>query len=103
MKRGVQQIAVKKHSSFILGGRLTLIKAWKRKFYGENVPNTRKDDVRQWWRTVNAMSGRTYSQSCFTLERDGVGLSEGELAQSLNQYFATVTADIPPLDTLCLL
>ena len=48
------------------------------------------------------MSGRTYSQSCFTLEGDGVALSEGEVAESLNQYFATVSADIPPLDTSCL-
>ncbi|CAH3166426.1 unnamed protein product, partial [Porites evermanni] len=67
------------------------------KFYEEKVRNTRKDDVRQWWRTVNVLSGRTYSQSCFTLERDGVVLSEGELAESLNQYYATVAADIPPL------
>jgi len=74
----------------------------KRKFYEEKVRNTRKDDVRQWWRTVSVMSERTYSQSCFTLERDGVELSEGELAESLNQYFATVAADIPPLDTSCL-
>ena len=78
------------------------IKARKRKFYEEKVRNTRKDDVRQWWRTINAMSGRAYSQYCFTLERDGVVLSEGELAESLNQYFATVAADIPPLDTACL-
>ena len=48
------------------------------------------------------MSGRTNSQSCFTLEPDDVALSEGELAESLNQYFATVAADIPPLDTSCL-
>ncbi len=48
------------------------------------------------------MSGRTYSQSCFTLEGDGVALSEGEVAESLNQYFVTVSTDIPPLDTSCL-
>ena len=48
------------------------------------------------------MSGRTNSQSCFTLERNGFALSEAELAESLNQYFATVAADIPPLDTSCL-
>ena len=47
------------------------------------------------------MLGRTSSQSCFTLERHGVALSGGELAESLNQYFATVAADIPPLDTSC--
>lgn len=80
----------------------TEIKARKRKFYEEKVRNTLKNDVRQWWRTVNVMSGRTYSQSCLTLERDGVALSEGDLAESLNQYFATVAADITPLDTSCL-
>ena len=80
----------------------TEIKASKRKFYEEKVRNTLKNDVRQWWRTVNVMSGRTYSQSCFTLERDGVALSEGDLAESLNQYFATAAADITPLDTSCL-
>ena len=47
------------------------------------------------------MSGRNYGQSCFNLERDGVALLEGELAESLNQYFATVAADIPPVDTSC--
>ena len=77
----------------------TEIKARRRKFYEEKVRNTRKDDVRQWWRTVHVMSGRTYSQYCFTLEREGVALSEGELAESLNQYLPTVAADIPPLDT----
>ena len=85
------------------------IKTRKRKFYEEKVWNTRKDDVRQWWRTVNVMSGRTNSQSCFTLEPDDVALSEGELAESLNQYFATVAAHDTwqlhmtyPLDTSCL-
>ena len=60
------------------------IEARKRKFYEEKVRNTRKDDVRQWWRTVNVMSGKTDSQSFFTLERDAVALSEGELAKSFN-------------------
>ena len=78
------------------------LKTRKRTFYEEKVRNTRKDDVRQWWRIVNVMSGRTTSQSYFTLERDGFALSEAELAESLNQYFATVAADIPPLDTSCL-
>lgn len=57
----------------------TEIKARRWKFYEEKVRNTRKDDVRQWWRTVHVMSGRTYSQYCFTLEREGVALSEGDL------------------------
>ena len=77
------------------------LKKGRGNFFEEKVRNTRKDDVRQWWRNVNVMSGRNYSQSCFNLERDGVALLEGELAESLNQYFATVAADIPPLDTSC--
>ena len=52
----------------------------KKNFYAEKVRNTGKDDVRQWWSTVNAMSGRSRSSSQFTLERDGVVLSESELA-----------------------
>ena len=71
----------------------------KKNFYAEKVRNTRKDDVRQWWRTVNAMFGRSRSSSQFTLERDGVPvLSESELAACLNHYFANVARDIPPLD-----
>ena len=54
-------------------------------------------------RPVDVMSGRTNRQSSFTLESDGIALLEGELAESLNQHFATVAADIPPLDTSCLL
>ena len=33
--------------------------------------NLRKDDVRQWWHTINTMSGRAKSQPQFTIERDG--------------------------------
>ena len=44
------------------------------------------------------MSGRSRSCSQFTLERDGVVLSESELAACLNHYFANVARDIPPLD-----
>ncbi len=58
----------------------------------------RKDDVRQWWHTINTMSGRAKSQPQFTIERDGQLLSEGELAESLNDYFVSVANDIPPLD-----
>ena len=51
----------------------------KKNFYAEKVQNTRKDDACQWWRTVNTMSGCFRSSSQFTLERDGVVLSESEL------------------------
>ena len=53
----------------------------KKNLYAEKVRNTRKDDVRQWWRTVNTMSGRSKSFSQSTLERDGVVLSESEITE----------------------
>ena len=71
----------------------------KKNFYAEKkVRNTRKDDVRQWWHIINAMSWRSRSSSQFTLERNGVVLSESELAACLNHYLANVARDIPPLD-----
>lgn len=65
--------------------------------------STRKDDVRRWWRTVNAMSGRFGGSSQFTLERDGVVLPETELAECLNHYLENEARDIPPLGMSSLL
>ncbi len=74
------------------------IKTRKSNFYTQKIHNLRKDDVRQWWHTINTMSGRAKSQPQFTIERDGQLLSEGKLAESLNDYFVSVANDIPPLD-----
>ena len=74
------------------------IKTRKNNFYTQKIHNLRKDDVRQWWHTINTMSGRAKSQPQFTIEGDGQLLSEGELAESLNDYFVCVASDIPPLD-----
>ena len=61
------------------------IKIRKNNFYTQKIHNLRKDDVRQWWHTINTMSGRAKSQPQFTTE-------------SLNDYFVSVASDIPPLD-----
>ena len=85
------------------------IKARKRKFYEEKVRNTRRDDFRQWWRTVNVMSGRTYSQSCFTLEarrRCPVGRRTSWVSKSVLRnrscWYSTTWYVMPPIIfTIC--
>ena len=46
------------------------IKTRKNNFYFQKIHNLRKDDVRQWWHTINTMSGRAKSQPQLTIERD---------------------------------
>jgi hypothetical protein len=47
---------------------------------------------------INTTSGQAKSQPQFTIERDRQLLLEGELVESLNDYFVSVRSDIPPLD-----
>ena len=44
------------------------------------------------------MSGRSRKNTRFSLERDGKILSDSELLNSLNSFYTSVNADIPPLD-----
>ena len=44
------------------------------------------------------MSGQSHKGTKFTFEKDGVLLSDQELANSLNTFYISVNADIPPLD-----
>jgi hypothetical protein len=60
--------------------------AKKNNFYTQKIHYLRKDDIRQWWHTINTMSGRGKSQPQITIERDGQLLSEGELLESLYDY-----------------
>ena len=44
------------------------------------------------------MSGRSEKSRHLLLERDGKTLSDPELANALNNFFTSVSSDIPPLD-----
>ena len=66
------------------------------------MQHLKKDDCRKWWSVVNAMSGRSRKDRQFSLQRDGVPLTQQELADSLNAFYASVNADIPPLDVATL-
>ena len=78
--------------------RLKSIK--KNNFYTKKIQNLKKGDVRQWWHIIDTMSGQKKNQCQFTIERDGHLLSEGDLVESLNEFFVSVASDIPPLDIL---
>ena len=59
----------------------------------------KKEDFRKWWKIVNHMSGGSEkSNSTFTLERNGQPLSQIDLANTLNDFFVSVSADIPQLN-----
>lgn len=45
------------------------------------------------------MSGRSEKPSLISLERDGKIMSQQELVNSLNRFYVSVNADIPPLDS----
>ena len=72
--------------------------AREKKFYAEKVKKLLTNDCRGWWKLINTMSGRSKSKSNFSLQRDGKQLTDNELANSLNMFFVSVNADIPPLN-----
>ena len=74
------------------------IKTRKNNFYTQKIQNVRKDNARQWWRTINTMSGRVKSQPQSAIERDGQLLRNEELVEVLNDYFVSVASNIPALN-----
>ena len=70
----------------------------KKSFYKSKVKYLKKDDCHKWWNIINQMSGRSAKPSFFLLERDGKIMCQQELVNSLNQFYVSVHADIPPLD-----
>jgi hypothetical protein len=70
----------------------------KKSFYKNKVKYLCKDDCRKWWNIVNKMSGRSERSTNFLLERDGKTMNEHELVKSLNEFYVSVNADIPPLE-----
>ena len=71
----------------------------KRTFYNTKFKSLKKEDCCKWWKTVNHMSsGSEKSNSTFTLERNGQPLSQVDLVNTLNDFFVSVSADIPQLN-----
>ena len=68
-------------------------------FYKNKVQRLKNDDCRKWWNIINTMSGRSVKPSFFSIVRDGKTMSQQELVNSLNQFYVSVNADIPPLDS----
>ena len=55
-------------------------------------------DSRTWWRTINKMSGKSNKSKSFSLECNGEKLNDEQLATTLNEFYASVNADIPTLN-----
>ena len=70
----------------------------KKSFYAEKVKNLKNTDPRKWWNLVNRLSGKSSNILTLTCEADGKILSGTDLAERLNRFFISVTADIPVLD-----
>ena len=76
----------------------TEIAVRKKEYYRTKVQHLKKDDCRKWWQVENKLSGRSQKCTKHTFEKDGVLLSDLELANNLNKFYISVNADIPPLD-----
>ena len=74
------------------------IKQRKKSFYKNNVQHLKNSDSRKWWKIINKMSGKPGTTKPFTLERDGEILNNLQASNALNEFYTSVTADIPPLD-----
>ena len=71
----------------------------KKSFYKNKVQHLKNDDWRKWKNTINKISGRSAKTSFFSLKRDVKTMCQQELVNSLNQFYVSVNADIPPLNS----
>ena len=74
------------------------IVAKKKSFYRNKVNHLKSNDTRKWWKIVNKMSRKPDKVRSFSLERDGVLLNNESHASVLNEFYVSVSSDIPPLD-----
>ena len=70
----------------------------KKSFYKNKVQHLMNTDSPTWWRTINKMSGKSNKSKSFSLERNGEKLNDEQLATTLNEFYASVNADIPTLN-----
>ena len=70
----------------------------KRKFYADKVEHLKKSDTRSWWKLVKQISGQSNNIAPMYIEKNGVTLTDVQLANALNEFYIAVNADIPPID-----
>ena len=78
------------------------ITARKSGFYSEKVGHLKNKDPRKFWSLVNKLSGKCSGMSAISYEVNGKVFLGIELAEKLNDFFVSVTSDVPALgfDTL---
>ena len=55
-----------------------------------------------WWKLVKKMAGKSEKKSNFSFDRDGKTLEQPELVNVLNECYASVNSDIPPINVTTL-
>ena len=78
------------------------IAAREKAFYSEKVSYLKNTDPRKWWSLVNRLSGKSSGASAISYEVDNKVLSGLELGNRLNNFFVSVTSDVPALVYLTL-
>ena len=75
------------------------IRERKKKFYTDKVKHMKKSDARSWWKLVKQLSGQSNNQTQIHIQKNGTTLTDIQLVDTLNQFYTSVNADIPALDT----
>ena len=70
----------------------------KQTFYSEKVCHLKQTEIRLWWKLVKRLSGNTKATTSFHIEKNGSILNDQELVNELNEFFISVSTDIPPLN-----
>ena len=77
--------------------------AWRlrRKFYGRKLQDLHSTDCRRWWKNIKELTGQS-SNKCCQLASLANQLTKGditELAENINSFFHSVSADLQPLNS----
>ena len=75
------------------------IRERKKKFYTDKVKHMKKSDARSWWKLVKQLPGQSNNQTQIHIQKNGTTLTDIQLVDTLNQFYTSVNANIPALDT----
>ena len=76
-----------------------MAKRLRRNYYSRRVDSLRRAGPRQWWREIKRLTGQSH-QCPLNRLADNIGGSDNKqvLANQINSFFYSVSADLHPLD-----
>ena len=75
------------------------IRERKKKFYTDKIKHMKKSGARSWWKLFKQLSGQSNNQTQIHIQKNGTTLTDLQLVDTVNQFYTSVNADIPALDT----